>query len=278
MLGISQAVRQRTLTPSFSGSIPESPAIHLRKWLSGRASPCQGEGRGFDSRLPLQFNTSKTPCAARCFFVMNKRITVDEVEAMRKLVFFVGGAGAGKTTLAKTLAKRRGTAILDMDTVLRPAAVALMTQAGLDPSDRDSIAYKTLCRDLGYRITMDAALENIANDGDIFVIGPFTKETETPHWIEQELDAIGATLLDVDVKVVFVYLRDDKLHYDRIVQRGSALDQYKLDNWKEFRRSLVRRELKWNVPASSVLYFDNSNGLDDHSLAELERFVYAGSS
>ncbi len=24
-----------------------------RKWLSGRASPCQGEGRGFESRLPL---------------------------------------------------------------------------------------------------------------------------------------------------------------------------------------------------------------------------------
>src|SRR5665811_2139007 len=25
----------------------------VRKWLSGRASPCQGEGRGFESRLPL---------------------------------------------------------------------------------------------------------------------------------------------------------------------------------------------------------------------------------
>ena len=24
-----------------------------RKWLSGRASPCQGEGREFESRLPL---------------------------------------------------------------------------------------------------------------------------------------------------------------------------------------------------------------------------------
>ncbi|OME72527.1 hypothetical protein BK120_32995 [Paenibacillus sp. FSL A5-0031] len=195
---------------------------------------------------------------------------------MRKLVFFVGGAGAGKTTLAKALAKRRSVAIIDMDTVLRPAAVALMTQAGLDPNDRDSSFYKKLCRDLGYRITMDAALENIANDGDIFVIGPFTKETETPDWIEQELFAIGASLSDVEVKVVFVYLRDDKVHYERIVQRGSILDQYKLDNWSEFSPSLVRRELKWNIPASSVLYFDNSTPLNEQSLASLDQFVYGG--
>ena len=27
--------------------------IYKREWLSGRASPCQGECRGFESRLPL---------------------------------------------------------------------------------------------------------------------------------------------------------------------------------------------------------------------------------
>jgi hypothetical protein len=30
-------------------------AHYMRKWLSGRASPCQGEGRGFDPRLPLHY-------------------------------------------------------------------------------------------------------------------------------------------------------------------------------------------------------------------------------
>jgi hypothetical protein len=35
-----------------------------RKWLSGRASPCQGEGRGFESRLPLPKNPKKTREAA----------------------------------------------------------------------------------------------------------------------------------------------------------------------------------------------------------------------
>ncbi|WP_419871568.1 AAA family ATPase [Candidatus Pristimantibacillus sp. PTI5] len=198
---------------------------------------------------------------------------------MRKLVFFVGGAGAGKTTLAKALARKRGVAVIDMDTVLRPAAEALMTQAGLDPTDRDSSSYKALCRDLGYRITMDAALENIANGGEIFVIGPFTKETETPDWIEHELSSIGASLSDVEIKVVFVYLQDEQLHYERIKHRGLILDQHKLDNWSEFSQSsLAKRELKWRIPAASVLYFDNSQNLNEQSLETLEHFVYGASS
>ena len=30
----------------------------MREWLSGRASPCQGERREFESRLPLQKRTT----------------------------------------------------------------------------------------------------------------------------------------------------------------------------------------------------------------------------
>ncbi|CAM3095630.1 AAA family ATPase [Paenibacillus lupini] len=193
---------------------------------------------------------------------------------MRKLVFFVGGAGAGKTTLAKALARKRGVTVLDMDTMLRPAAVQIMTVAGLDPNDRDSEEYKVLCRDLGYRITMDAALENIEIGSDVFVIGPFTKETSDPSWIVKELAAIGASLHDVDVKAVIVYLQDDRLHYSRIEQRGLETDQYKLEHWDSFSRSLVRRTLAWELPESSVLYYDNSRELDESALEHLERFVF----
>ena len=43
-----------------TGSSPVAPTrysaedLFMREWLSGRASPCQGECRGFESRLPLQ--------------------------------------------------------------------------------------------------------------------------------------------------------------------------------------------------------------------------------
>ena len=40
--------------PCLEGSVPSVKVLHAtRTWLSGRASPCQGEGRGFESRRPL---------------------------------------------------------------------------------------------------------------------------------------------------------------------------------------------------------------------------------
>ncbi|BBH22284.1 ATPase [Paenibacillus baekrokdamisoli] len=193
---------------------------------------------------------------------------------MRKLIFVLGGAGAGKTTVAKALAHTRRAALFDMDTLLRPAAEAIMTQAGLDPNDRDSATYKRLCRDLGYRITMDAALENIAIGTDAIVIGPFTQETEDPLWLENELAAIGATMNEVEVKVVVVHLQDEQLYQQRIEARSSVLDRWKLDNWSQFRRSLTRREIKWNLATDSILYFDNSGMLSEERLTMLERFIY----
>lgn len=193
---------------------------------------------------------------------------------MFKLVFFIGPAGAGKTTLAKALARRRLAAFFDMDTLLRPAAEAIMTLSGLDPNDRDSELYKTRCRNLGYRITMDAAMETVQLGTDSYVVGPFTKETSDPVWLEQELTRAGTSMQQVDVKVVFVYLSEEQYYYERIKGRGLALDEWKLENWEQFSRSLVRREIRWPLPTSSILYYDNAVPLTEEKLAQLEQFVY----
>ena len=50
---VAQSVEQRTENPRVGGSIPPEGTT-MREWLSGRASPCQGECREFESRLPLQ--------------------------------------------------------------------------------------------------------------------------------------------------------------------------------------------------------------------------------
>lgn len=193
---------------------------------------------------------------------------------MGKLVFFVGGAGAGKTTLAKAIAAKRGAAVFDMDTLLRPAAKALMTQAGLDPTDRDSAAYKALCRDLGYRITMDAALENVALGNDAFVIGPFTKELADPDWIVAQLSRLGDAARDTATKVVVVHLKDERSYRERIEARDSELDRWKLTHWDEFSRSLRPRQPAWALPEGSVLYADNSSPNARETVERIERFLY----
>lgn len=39
----------------------------MREWLSGRASPCQGERREFESRLPLQTKEKQKSVSLFCF-------------------------------------------------------------------------------------------------------------------------------------------------------------------------------------------------------------------
>ncbi len=59
---VAQSVEQGTENPRVGGSIPPGGTtdliLYLREWLSGRASPCQGERREFESRLPLHVGTS----------------------------------------------------------------------------------------------------------------------------------------------------------------------------------------------------------------------------
>lgn len=194
---------------------------------------------------------------------------------MRRLVFFIGPAGAGKTTIAKALVERRKDAVfLDMDTTLRPAAEAIMAAAGLDPNDRDSDDYKRLCRDLGYRMTMNAALENLELGLNVFVVGPFTREVGQADWLDRELARIGLAISDVDVKVVSVHVESETLYRERIERRQLASDEWKLKHWDRFRQSLPLREIGWAIPPANRLVFNNSEPLTERRLEAVERFIY----
>ena len=57
--------RRYSTVCGFEGMCPqkeerESRKEKMREWLSGGVSPCQGEGRGFESRLALVWKTGKS--------------------------------------------------------------------------------------------------------------------------------------------------------------------------------------------------------------------------
>ena len=68
--------RRYSTVCGFEGMCPqreerESRKEKMREWLSGGVSPCQGEGRGFESRLALRKNIGNVDFTAFPFFVFN---------------------------------------------------------------------------------------------------------------------------------------------------------------------------------------------------------------
>lgn len=193
---------------------------------------------------------------------------------MQKLVFFVGVAGTGKTTVARKLAERIQVAFLDRDTVGGRFVEKMLEMNGLDVNDRDSDFYKKHLRDLEYDTTKDICIENLAAGQNVFMISPFTAELKNKAWIEEVLKDAGKTHAEVDVKVVVVTLKDMDMQKERIVDRQTERDTWKLEHWDDFKhRVQFVPDINWDIPESSILVFDNSGELTDEKVDGVYGFV-----
>ncbi|GAA0134771.1 ATP-binding protein [Paenibacillus sp. YSY-4.3] len=195
---------------------------------------------------------------------------------MQKLVFFVGVAGTGKTTVARKIADRIPAAFLDRDTVGGRFVEKILEMNGLDVNDRDSDFYKKHLRDLEYDTTKDICIENLAAGQNVFMISPFTAELKNKQWIEDVISAAGLTKNEVDVKVIVVTLSDMETQKQRIIDRQTERDTWKLEHWDDFKhRVQFVPEVNWDIPKSSVLVFDNSGDLTSEKVESVYEFVKA---
>ncbi|WP_168123785.1 AAA family ATPase [Paenibacillus sp. HB172176] len=193
---------------------------------------------------------------------------------MQKLIFFVGVAGTGKTTVAKKLSTSIPAAFLDRDTIGGRFVEAILEMKGLDKNDRDSDFYKKNLRDLEYDTAKDVCIENLAAGQNVFMISPFTAELKNKQWIEDVVAAAGLARSEVDVRVLVVTLQDMELQKERIVERQTVRDQWKLDHWSDFQKRVdFVPEINWELPEKSVLVFDNSGELHEEKIAELLRWL-----
>ena len=193
---------------------------------------------------------------------------------MQKLIFFVGAAGTGKTTIARKVSESLPAAFLDRDTIGGRFVEAILEMNGLEKNDRDSDFYRRHLRDLDYDATKDVCIENLAAGQNVFMISPFTAELKSNQWLEDLIKAAGLSRREVDVKVVIVTLQDVKLQKERIISRQTIRDQWKIDNWNEFEKRIGSLpEINWDLPSSSILHFDNSGSLTDEKAEQLRRFV-----
>lgn len=194
---------------------------------------------------------------------------------LQKLVFFVGVAGTGKTTVAKEIAVKKQCVFIDRDTVGGRFVEKILEMNGLDINDRDSSYYKEHIRDLEYDAAKDICIENLSVGQDVYMISPFTSELANKNYIKDVINASGKSEQDIDVKVVVVTLQDIESQRKRIEARATVRDSWKLENWDSYENRVdFIPTINWDIPQSNIYIFDNSGDLTAEKTEKLISFIY----
>lgn len=170
---------------------------------------------------------------------------------MADLILVMGGAGTGKSTIARRLAAELQACLLDSDELTE----------SLFPADRDSAAYLAM-RPRLYRALYRLAASNLMLGRDVVIDAPHAGQIADPAWpgeVEDLVREAGARLR------VVVCLADAATRRRRMTARGEARDQPKLARWEVF----IASEPDWRAVPLPHLAIDTSVGVDEAYAAVL---------
>jgi predicted kinase len=172
------------------------------------------------------------------------------------LVLMAGGAGAGKTVLAREVVRRVTNAVLlDKDRLLGPWVDRVLRDAGAEV-DRDGDYYWRSVRPQEYATLEAMAYDHLELGKVVVVDAPLRPELEDPAWVARVRDecaARGASFVAVWVVVTPETARQ------RLHARDEPRDRWKLANWQDF---LKRQPYDPPVGASLVLANDDRDSTE----------------
>lgn len=171
---------------------------------------------------------------------------------MKKLILVTSPPACGKTFVTKKLAKAMPNCVyLDKDTLIVLSKQIFVVAN--EEYNRSSDFFEENIRDYEYDAIMEVAYEALEYNDTVFINAPFTREVRTPGYMEklrQQLLKHGAELIVVWVKC------DVEVCRQRMIQRNSDRDTWKLEHWDEY-----VEKLDFSIPTGikNLFEFDNSS-------------------
>ncbi|MGN0553241.1 MAG: AAA family ATPase [Oscillospiraceae bacterium] len=176
---------------------------------------------------------------------------------MKELILVTSPPACGKTFISKELAKNlKNVVYLDKDTliVLSKQIFVVANQE----YNRSSDFFEENIRDYEYYAVLDLAFEALDYANIVLINAPFTREIRDQKYIDDlkaRLAEKGAVL-----KVIWVET-DPEVCHQRMIDRGSDRDTWKLEHWDEY-ISGVNFEIPETIGAANdgtLLIFKNSS-------------------
>ncbi|MDD9267140.1 AAA family ATPase [Paenibacillus sp. GCM10023248] len=159
------------------------------------------------------------------------------------VIFLIGAAGTGKSTIGKRIASELQCCYLDKDTVCNKFTGLLLETQGYSPYERDNCAfYREVVMDIEYQALLDIADDNLKLGRSVVLDAPFLGYFSNKDYVKElsrQYDWHHIKRLALQVRIDIPVLKE------RLQARGLERDQWKLANWEAFVQSIQEKECLW---------------------------------
>ena len=153
---------------------------------------------------------------------------------MKKMILVTSPPACGKTYISKRLAERlKHVVYLDKDTLI-PLSNRIF-KAGGEEINRSSDFFEQNIRDYEYETIVDIGMEALNYDDIVLINAPFTEEVHSEEFLEDFRNKLLKK--NARLAVVWVVTAPEVCH-QRMIERNSERDTWKLANWDEYIRTV----------------------------------------
>ncbi len=177
---------------------------------------------------------------------------------VKKLILVTSPPACGKTFISKALSRELNHVVyLDKDTLIKLSKQIFVVAN--EPYNRSSEFFEENIRNLEYECVVDLALEALEYDDIVLINAPFTREIRDLKYINN----LKKMLAKKNASLVVIWVQTEpEIVHQRMIDRNSDRDTWKLDNWDEYIESCnfeIPIELDDPDVKDDLLIFRNSN-------------------
>ncbi len=177
---------------------------------------------------------------------------------MKKLILVTSPPACGKTFVSKEISKALDHVVyLDKDTLIGLSKQIFVVAN--EEYNRSSDFFEEHIRDYEYDVIVDLALEALDYDNTVLINAPFTRELRDKDYMRK----LKAKLAAKGAKLVVIWVETDpEVVHQRMIDRNSDRDTWKLENWDEYiKRCNFNRPVEIDDPecVDEILVFKNSS-------------------
>lgn len=149
---------------------------------------------------------------------------------MKRLILVTSPPACGKTFISKQVAKALDHVVyLDKDTLIG-LSKQIFKVAG-EENNRSSDFFQKNIRDYEYEVVLDLAFEALEYSKNVLINAPFTGEIRDKEY----MDGLREKLKTLDAELAVIWVETDKeVCHQRMIERNSDRDTWKLENWDEY--------------------------------------------